>query len=48
LTIKIRIPFPIDCEKVSEVIKDESVKTYEDYLNTLGKNTYFILGNGPS
>lgn len=41
-----KIPFPIDCEKVPEHLKDEC-PTYESYLNSFSKFTYFSMGNGP-
>lgn len=41
-----RIPYPIDCQDVPEHLKEE-YPTYQDYLNSLGQHTYFIMGNGP-
>lgn len=41
-----KIPFPIDCNDVPEHLKSEC-PTYQDYLNSLGNFTYFIMGNGP-
>lgn len=41
-----KIPFPIDCQEVPEHLKEE-YPTYQDYLNSLGDYTYFVMGNGP-
>jgi len=43
----LRIPFPIDCEKVPEYL-EEKIGSYEDYLNDLKNYTYFSMSNGPS
>lgn len=41
-----KIPYPIDCNGVPAHLQDK-YKTYEEYLNSLGNFTYFIMGNGP-
>jgi hypothetical protein len=39
----LRIPYPIDCEEVPKEIKENlATASYEDYLNSLSKYTYFI------
>lgn len=43
-----KIPFPIDCENVPDHLKEEVGDSYEGYLNSLSKYTYFSMGNGPS
>lgn len=43
-----KIPFPIDCEKTPEFIKEKlGSDDYQSYLNDLSNYSYFIMGNGP-